>query len=78
MIGLISTGLQRVSFGLDMSQLVYHGERSTDIEYLTIHGWQVNSYPAREMYARNGLRFLECDDFIAAFADASYISATLR
>jgi len=61
---------------LDMAGLVYHGERSIVIDYLTSHGWEVTAHTARELYARNGFEFPE-DEVIAAFGEMSYVTATL-
>lgn len=69
--------LRRVNVALDMAQLVYHGERRTVIDDLAMHGWEANEYSAREIYARNGMELRDGDEFVAAFANASYVSATL-
>jgi hypothetical protein len=37
-----------------ISLFLYNRERRTVIDYLTMHGWDVSAYSAREMYARNG------------------------
>ena len=72
----LTEGLRRASVALDMARLVYHGERRTVVDDLSMHGWDVNECAAREMYARNGFEFHEGDEFAAAFASASYISAS--
>ena len=41
---------------LNMSDLIYHGERSTVIDYLTAHGWEVTAQSARDMYAAQRVR----------------------
>lgn len=68
---------KRLGFQLDMSDLIYHGERSTVVEYLSAHGWQVSARTAREMYAHNGFEFPD-GEMAAAFGDMSYVAATLR
>ena len=60
-----------------MSDLIYDGERSHVIEYLTGHGWDVSAQPMREAYAANGFEFPE-DGAIGFFADLSYVSAIKR
>ncbi|HYB34991.1 MAG TPA: class I SAM-dependent methyltransferase [Mycobacterium sp.] len=67
---------RRLGLDLDMAGLVYHGERSIVIDYLTSHGWEVTAHTARELYARNGFEFPE-DEVIAAFGEMSYVTATL-
>ena len=60
-----------------MSDLIYHGERSHVIEYLTAHGWDVTAQTMREAYAANGFEFSE-NETIGFFADLSYVSAVKR
>ena len=67
----------RLGLELNMSDLIYHGERSTVIEYLTAHGCDVTARSAEEMYAHNGFEFPD-DGMTAAFGDMSYVAATLR
>ncbi len=73
----LSERWNRLGLELNMSDLIYHGERSTVIEYLTDHGWDVTARSAREMYAHNGFEFPE-DEMAAAFGDMSYVAATLK
>jgi methyltransferase (TIGR00027 family) len=73
----LSERWNRLGFDLKMSDLIYHGERSTVIEYLTTNGWDVTARNAREMYAHNGFEFPE-DEMAAAFGDMSYVAAILR
>jgi len=73
----LSERWHRLGFELNMSDLIYHGERSTVIEYLTAHGWDVTARTAKEMYAHNGFEFPQ-DEMAAAFGDMSYVAATLR
>ena len=42
---------------IDLSGLFFDGERSDVVEYLTAHGWQVNSRPRRELFAEYGRVF---------------------
>jgi methyltransferase (TIGR00027 family) len=68
---------RRLGLDVDISDLIYQGERSTVIEYLTSHGWQVTARSAREMYAHNGFEFPD-NELTAAFRDMSYVAATLK
>jgi methyltransferase (TIGR00027 family) len=61
---------------VDFNELVYHGERSHIIEYLTRHGWQVSHRPVAQLHADNGFVYPD-DEVAAAFADVTYLSAAL-
>jgi methyltransferase (TIGR00027 family) len=73
----LSERWSRLGFELNMSDLIYHGERSTVIEYLRAHGWDVTPRAAKEMYAHNGFEFPD-DEMAAAFGEISYVAATLK
>jgi methyltransferase (TIGR00027 family) len=72
----LSQRWSRLGFDLNMSDLIYHGERSTVVEYLATHGWQVTPRSAKEMYAHNGFEFPD-DEMAAVFGEMSYVSAVL-
>jgi methyltransferase (TIGR00027 family) len=73
----ISERLKRYGHDIQMADLVYHGERSHVIEYLTSAGWDVSTQTAKEAYAANGFEFPD-DEATAPFANLSYVSAVLR
>jgi methyltransferase (TIGR00027 family) len=73
----LSDRWSRLGFGLNMSDLIFHGERSTVVDYLTAHGWDVTARSAKEMHAHNGFEFPE-DELAAALGDMSYVAATLK
>ena len=73
----ISERWQSFGFNVNAGDLFYPGERSVVVDYLNTHNWQVTAHPAKELYARNGFEFPE-DQMTAAFADMSYVEATLR
>jgi methyltransferase (TIGR00027 family) len=73
----LSERWRRVGSDVDLSALVYHGERSHVIDYLTSRGWDVTAHTTKDMYTANGFTFPD-DEIMAAFADSSYISATLK
>jgi O-methyltransferase involved in polyketide biosynthesis len=62
---------------VDISELVYHGERNHVIDYLTTHGWDVTASGTPELYAANGFT-LPDDETGAAMTNVLYISATLQ
>lgn len=72
----VSEGFRRFGFDTELSELVYEGERSSVIEFLTARGWDVRAQSLEEVYAANGLE-LPGDDMFAAFADARCVSAVL-
>lgn len=67
---------QKLGMNIDMSELIYDGDRNIVTDYLAGHGWQVIARPARELYDANGFVFPE-DDVMAALGEMSYVSATL-
>jgi O-methyltransferase involved in polyketide biosynthesis len=69
--------LRESGFDLDAAELLYLGERSIVVDYLTCHNWQVNAHPTKELYARSGFQFPE-DEMLAIFGEMSYVSATLK
>lgn len=72
----LSKRWSHLGLDLDLSDLIYHGERSTVVDYLTAHGWQVTARTAPEMYALSGFEFPD-DELAAVFAEMSYVAATL-
>ena len=73
----ITERLKKYGHDIEMSDLIYHGERSHVIEYLTAHGWNVTSQTMREAYTANGFVFPE-NEAIGFFANLSYVSAVKR
>ncbi len=59
---------------LDMTELVYFGDRNPAAAYLSDHGWQITGSSTRELFAANGLPPLD-DDF--PLADRLYVSGRL-
>jgi methyltransferase (TIGR00027 family) len=62
---------------VDFNELVYHGERSHIIEYLSRRGWQVFHRPVAQLHADNGFVYPD-DDVAAAFANVTYLDAVLH
>jgi len=60
---------------LDMTQLVYFGERNEASSYLSDRGWQMGGSTIAELFAANGLAPILEDD--VPFADRRYVSGTL-
>jgi methyltransferase (TIGR00027 family) len=73
----ITERLKKYGHDIEMKDLIYHGERSHVIEYLTAHGWDVTSQTMREAYTANGFEFPE-NETIGFFANLSYVSAMKR
>jgi methyltransferase (TIGR00027 family) len=73
----ITDRMKKYGHDIEMKDLIYHGERSHVIDYLTEHGWKVSAQTMREAYGANGFEFPE-HETIAFFADLSYVSAVLR
>lgn len=68
--------MAELGFDIDFNDLVYHGERSHIIEYLTQLGWQVSHRTVAEMHAANGFVYPD-DDVAVAFGDITYLDAVL-
>jgi methyltransferase (TIGR00027 family) len=73
----ITERLKKYGHDIQMKDLIYHGERSHVIEYLTAHGWDVTARTMRESYAANGFEFPETET-IGFFSNLSYVSAMKR
>lgn len=73
----ITERMKKYGSGIEISNLIYDGERSHVIEYLTGHGWDVTSQTMREAYAANGFEFPE-NETIGFFSNLSYVSAVKR
>jgi methyltransferase (TIGR00027 family) len=73
----MSDRLRQYGFDVEMSDLVFQGQRSHVVDYLATLGWDVTVQDAPELYAANGFAPPD-DDSVAGFADISYVSAKLR
>lgn len=71
----VSQRWRKHGLDLDMTQLVYFGERNEASPYLSDRGWQMSGNTIRELFAANGLAPLAEDDL--PFADRLYVSGTL-
>jgi methyltransferase (TIGR00027 family) len=73
----ISERLKQYGSDIEMGDLIYHGERSDVIDYLTGHGWDVSAQKTPDAYAANGFEFPD-DGAMGFFADMSYVSSVKR
>jgi methyltransferase (TIGR00027 family) len=73
----IAERLKQYGHDIEMGDLIYHGERSDVIDYLTGHGWDVTAQKTPDAYAANGFEFPD-DGAMGFFADMSYVSAVKR
>lgn len=73
----ITERMKKYGSDIEISDLIYDGERSHVIEYLTGHGWDVTAQTMREAYAANGFEFPE-NETIGFFSNLSYVSAVKR
>lgn len=67
---------RRYGLNIEMSELIYEGDRNHVVEYLTAHGWSPTAQCAADLYAANGFD-LPDNEMAATFADLSYVSAVL-
>jgi methyltransferase (TIGR00027 family) len=70
----VSDRWRKHGLDLDMTELIYFGDRNEAAPYLSDSGWQIAGRSTRELFAANGLPLLD-DDF--PFADRLYVSGTL-
>jgi methyltransferase (TIGR00027 family) len=70
----VSQRWRKHGLDLDMTELVYFGDRNEAAPYLSGCGWQIAGSSTRELFAANALPPL-ADDF--PFADRLYVSGTL-
>jgi len=68
--------MSELGFEIDFNDLVYHGQRSHILDYLTRRGWQTSAHTVKELHAANGFTYPD-DDVAEAFADVTYTSAVL-
>ncbi|MCV7103779.1 class I SAM-dependent methyltransferase [Mycobacterium palustre] len=68
--------MSELGFEIDFNDLVYHGQRSHILDYLTQRGWRTSSQTVKELHAANGFVYPD-DDVAQAFADVTYSSAVL-
>jgi methyltransferase (TIGR00027 family) len=69
--------MKKYGSDIEMGDLIYHGERSHVIEYLTVRGWDVKAKTMRESYAANGFEFPD-NETIGFFSNLSYVAAVKR
>lgn len=62
-------------FDLDMTELIYFGDRNEAAEYLKSHGWEIIGRTNRELFADYGLEPLDTDQ---PFGDVVYVSGILN
>ncbi len=72
-----TASFRRYGLTVDVSDLLYGGERSDVIEYLTARGWSLTVQTLPEAYAANGFEMPD-DDIFAAYADARIVSGVLE
>jgi methyltransferase (TIGR00027 family) len=70
----VSERWRKHGLDLDMTELIYFGDRNEAAPYLSDCGWQITGRSTRELFAANGLEPLD-EDF--PFADRLYVSGTL-
>lgn len=72
----ISERMKQYGSDIEMADLIFHGERSHVIEYLTAKGWRVSAQTMREGYQANGFDFPD-DELTATFGNLSYVTGVL-
>ena len=70
----MSAGWKDHGFELDMTALVYFGDRNAAEAYLNTHGWQTSTSTTDELFAKYGLEPLD----VAVPFEVHYVSAILK
>lgn len=68
--------MSRLGFDADFGQLVFHGEPSHIIEYLTRHRWQLSHRTVKQLHADNGFDYPD-DQVADVFANVTYLDGLL-
>jgi methyltransferase (TIGR00027 family) len=63
-------------FDLDLTELIYFGDRNEAAGYLEDHGWRMGGSTLRDLFAAHGLPPFDDED-MAGFGDMRYVSGTL-
>jgi methyltransferase (TIGR00027 family) len=71
----VSARWREHGFDLDMTELIYFGDRNEAAEYLKSHGWEIIGRTNRELFADYGLEPLDADQ---PFGDVVYVSGILK
>ena len=71
----ISARWREHGFDLDMTELVYFGDRNEAAEYLNTHGWETAGSTTKELFAKYGLEPLADE---TPFGEVVYVSAVLK
>lgn len=71
----VSARWRKHGFDLDMTELIYFGDRNEAAEYLKSHGWEIIGRTNRELFADYGLEPLDTDQ---PFGDVVYVSGILN
>lgn len=72
----MSERMKQLGSDLEMTDLIYAGERNDVVDYLTATGWEVSTLPMREAHLANGFEAPD-DEMSTILANLSYLSATL-
>jgi methyltransferase (TIGR00027 family) len=71
----VSERWRQQGFDLDMTELIYFGDRNEAAEYLRSHGWDTDGRTTRDLFAEYGLDPLPD---AMPFGDVVYVSAILK
>src|ERR1700692_1056641 len=71
----VSARWREHGFDLDMTELIYFGDRNEAAEYLKSHGWQIIGRTNRQLFADYGLEPLDTGQ---PFGDVVYVSGILK
>jgi methyltransferase (TIGR00027 family) len=73
---LMSERMKALGSNIEMTDLVYQGDRNHVTDYLTGLGWDVTARPVADAHADNGFEYPD-DDLSQAWAELKYVRAAL-
>ncbi|MDH6244766.1 class I SAM-dependent methyltransferase [Mycobacterium sp. OTB74] len=73
---VMSERMKALGSNIEMTDLIYQGERNHVVDYLGEHGWDVTATSMEDAYAANGFEYPD-DEMSRAFSDLKYVRARL-
>ncbi|MGB8406276.1 MAG: class I SAM-dependent methyltransferase [Mycobacterium sp.] len=73
---LMSERMKALGSNIEMTDLIYQGDRNHVVDYLDDHGWDVTAISMADAYAANAFEFPD-DEMSRAFGDLKYVRAVL-
>jgi methyltransferase (TIGR00027 family) len=69
--------MKALGSNIEMTELIYQGDRNHVVDYLDDHGWDVSAVSMKDAHADNGFEYPD-DEMTRAFGDLKYVRAVLN